>query len=329
MKKTTIILLVVLAAVLIVAASIRFFSGEDNWICANGEWVKHGNPSVPKPATRCGQEDQKLIGGDTDEHGCLAAAGYSWCEARKKCLRQWEEICDIKIETPLPDEIIASPLQISGQAIGNWYFEAVFPIKLLDANGKEIARISAQAQSDWMTGEPVPFKATLEFENPQTATGTLVFEKDNPSGLPENSAKKEISVRFAAIKKLSVKIFLSNSKYDPGASDCSKTFAVERVVPETKAVARAALEQLLAGPTEQEKEQGFFTSINPGVEIKKLTIENEIAKVEFSEKLEEAVGGSCRVAAIRSQINETLKQFPTVKNVVISINGRTEDILQP
>ena len=32
---------------------------------------------------------------------------------------------------------------------------------------------------------------------------------------------------------------------------------------------------------------------------------------------------------VRFKIEATLKQFPTVKNVVISINGRTEDILQP
>jgi len=45
--------------------------------------------------------------------------------------------------------------------------------------------------------------------------------------------------------------------------------------------------------------------------------------------LEEAVGGSCRVTAIRSQIEQTLKQFSTVQSVIISIDNRTEDILQP
>jgi len=37
----------------------------------------------------------QLIGGDKDSHGCLIAAGYSWCEAKQKCLRTWEETCDI------------------------------------------------------------------------------------------------------------------------------------------------------------------------------------------------------------------------------------------
>jgi hypothetical protein len=37
---------------------------------------------------------QRLIGGDKDSHGCLIAAGYSWCEAKNKCLRTWEEKCE-------------------------------------------------------------------------------------------------------------------------------------------------------------------------------------------------------------------------------------------
>lgn len=32
---------------------IRFFSGEDNWICKNGKWIKHGNPSAQMPTIKC------------------------------------------------------------------------------------------------------------------------------------------------------------------------------------------------------------------------------------------------------------------------------------
>lgn len=39
------------------------------------------------------KEGEKLIGGQKDEHGCLIAAGYSWCEAKQECLRTWEEPC--------------------------------------------------------------------------------------------------------------------------------------------------------------------------------------------------------------------------------------------
>jgi len=136
---------------------------------------------------------------------------------------------------------------------------------------------------------------------------------------------------YLTLKKgelMTVKVFFNNGRLDPEYS-CNKVFPVERKIPKTQAVGRAALEELLKGPTEEEKSDGFFTSINPGVKIQKLTIENGVAKVDFDEQLEFQVGGSCRVAAIRAQITETLKQFPTVDKVIISIDGRTEDILQP
>lgn len=37
--------------------------------------------------------EPELIGGDTDEGGCLIGAGYSWCPTKQKCLRVWEEGC--------------------------------------------------------------------------------------------------------------------------------------------------------------------------------------------------------------------------------------------
>lgn len=39
------------------------------------------------------QNKPPIVGGDKDAHGCIGSAGYSWCEAKKKCLRTWEESC--------------------------------------------------------------------------------------------------------------------------------------------------------------------------------------------------------------------------------------------
>lgn len=41
---------------------------------------------------------RNLIGGQKDDHGCLIPAGYSWCEAKGKCLRTWEEPCAVSAE---------------------------------------------------------------------------------------------------------------------------------------------------------------------------------------------------------------------------------------
>ncbi len=104
----------------------------------------------------------------------------------------------IKIDAPLPGTAVQSPLEIAGEARGAWYFEAVFPIWLLDGNGNEIARAQAQAQSDWMTTDFVPFRATLTFDVPAVSAGTLVVANDNPSGLPENAKEIGIPVKFAS-----------------------------------------------------------------------------------------------------------------------------------
>lgn len=40
-----------------------------------------------------GNRPPAIVGNDSDAHGCKASAGYSWCEAKQKCLRSWEEDC--------------------------------------------------------------------------------------------------------------------------------------------------------------------------------------------------------------------------------------------
>jgi len=44
-------MLIVFAALALVSA--RLLSGEDDWICQNGAWVKHGQPSFPAPTVPC------------------------------------------------------------------------------------------------------------------------------------------------------------------------------------------------------------------------------------------------------------------------------------
>lgn len=127
---------------------------------------------------------------------------------------------------------------------------------------------------------------------------------------------------------VNIRAFFNNNNLDPEFS-CNKVFPVERSVLKTGELEKTALSELLNGPTQSDTAQGFFTSINSGVKINNLSIVRGKAMVDFDERLGFQVGGSCRVAAISAQIRETLKQFSNVEEVIISINGRTEDILQP
>lgn len=103
---------------------------------------------------------------------------------------------DIQVSAPSSNAQIQSPLTVTGQAKGPWYFEASFPIILLDGNNNQIAQTNAQATSDWMTTNFVPFTATLTFSTPSTPTGTLVLKKSNPSGEPQNDDQITIPVTF-------------------------------------------------------------------------------------------------------------------------------------
>lgn len=102
----------------------------------------------------------------------------------------------IRIDTPRPNTVAPSPLVVRGEARGFWYFEADFSLRLLDSNGVEIATGVATAQSEWMTENFVPFLATLVFSTPHTRTGTLVLEKNNPSGLLQNVDELRVPVIF-------------------------------------------------------------------------------------------------------------------------------------
>ncbi|MBN1972848.1 MAG: GerMN domain-containing protein [Sedimentisphaerales bacterium] len=234
----------------------------------------------------------------------------------------------IQVYTPLANQEISSPLIIEGKARGFWFFEADFPVMLTDSKGEIIVRGTAAAKSDWMTENFVAFSAELKFTPDYGKSGVLILRNDNPSDLQENNREIRIPVLFGEQETITVLVFFSNTRLDPSFSG-EKAFPTPRVIPKTQAVARAALEELLKGPTEQEKEAGFFTSINTGVKIQKLSVINGIARVDFDKQLDFQVGGSARVRAIRAEIIQTLMQFSTVNQVIISIDGRTQDILQP
>jgi hypothetical protein len=102
---------------------------------------------------------------------------------------------NIKVYSPSANMVVHSPFVVTGEAVGNWFFEASFPVVLMDSNGKVIAQSPAKTKSDWMTTKMIPFESTLKFGT-TTSTGTLVLKKDNPSGLPANDDSISIPVRF-------------------------------------------------------------------------------------------------------------------------------------
>ncbi len=238
----------------------------------------------------------------------------------------------IRVQTPTPNQTISSGFDLKGEAKGGWYFEASFGGWIEDSNGKKIVVFPVQADGDWMTLNFVPFSEIVTFSPPETSAGYLVLRNDNPSGLPENDRQIVIPVKFAtsSVSNISVKAYFTNVLMaGVQNTDCTKVYPVTRSIPKTTSTGKAAIEELLKGPAANEKSDGFSTSLKSGTKLNSLTITNGVARADFNEALDERVGGSCLVTSIRSQIEQTLKQFASVKSVVISINGKSEDILQP
>jgi hypothetical protein len=119
---------------------------------------------------------------------------------------------------------------------------------------------------------------------------------------------------------------------------------MQRRIIRTTRIGTAALEELLWGPTPPNlagfetalpspaqvlSYQGRDASWGPRVQLRSLTIDQGVATADFSRELMAYGGGSTRVMLIRQQIAQTLKQFPSVRIVRISIEGRTEGVLEP
>jgi hypothetical protein len=104
-----------------------------------------------------------------------------------------------------------------------------------------------------------------------------------------------------------------------------KVWPALRDVPETEAVAEAALTQLLAGPTQEEEGQLSFSSAIPGgTELGSVAVEGGVARIDLSAELPHEP---------LAQVVYTATQFPTVDSVEIGGESYTradfEDVTPP
>jgi len=83
-----------------------------------------------------------------------------------------------------------------------------------------------------------------------------------------------------------------------------------------------AIKELLKGPTEEEKKNGFSTSLNENTRILNLSIEGDTVNLDFSKDVEEG-GGTLLMETRIAQIVYTSTQFPGIERVRFLIEGKT------
>lgn len=164
--------------------------------------------SLPNPASvHCEEVGGKLemkkdAGGG--EVGFCTLPDKSVCEEwsllRNECTENSNYFLHLNIK---PGDKITSPLKITGESGGGWFFEGSFPVDLVDWDGRIIATGIAEAKGDWMTTSFVPFEAELTFAKPANLTnqdyakrGAIIFRKDNPSDKRELDKAYELPITF-------------------------------------------------------------------------------------------------------------------------------------
>lgn len=113
---------------------------------------------------------------------------------------QLNEAAPVTLIEPQPGSVVSLPLTASGSAFGNWLNEGQMPVHLQTYEGEVLIETAATTTEDWMTTESVNFTAELsgvqDLSQLDAIYGLLIFEKSNPSGLPENANQVMFPVRF-------------------------------------------------------------------------------------------------------------------------------------
>jgi hypothetical protein len=308
-KTTTIIIVAIICIAFLAFLGVRFLSGEDNWICVDGQWVKHGFPAEKKPARECRNKtinDTNIDNREMEESQ----------NKNKEAANNVDED-NIIIESPKAYDIIGLPVIIKGQAR---VFENTVSYRIKDSDGTVLLESYVTADSPDI-GEFGQFEAEINYPEPKGEEGTIeVFEYSAKDGSEINKVKTPVV--FKKVDAMIIKVFFGNRKEDPDAQNCSQVYGIERRVPKTKAVAGEAMKELLGGTNSQEQDEGYFSEINGNAKIKKIAIEGGVAKVDFSRELVDGISGSCEIEMIRAQIASTLKQFSTIQDVQITVDGQ-------
>jgi hypothetical protein len=106
---------------------------------------------------------------------------------------------------------------------------------------------------------------------------------------------------------------------------------VRRTTQPTQAVARASLEQLIAGPTDTERARQLTTDVPQETQLNGISIADGVATVDLSHAF--VAGAEASISLRLAQVVYTLTQFPTVTRVRFEEDGQplpvTDGVGQP
>ncbi|MDI6843397.1 MAG: Gmad2 immunoglobulin-like domain-containing protein [Anaerosomatales bacterium] len=165
------------------------------------------------------------------------------------------------------------------------------------------ARKPSTSTQDATGSRPTTEEATAQPPPPEESAGEQTTEP--PSGGSTTESKPlALSVYYPRGEKLGV---------------------VVRQVPYTKAVATAAVNELLKGPSATDAAYGFHTEIPAGTRLRSVSIRDRVATVDLSGEFDDG-GGSLSMFMRLAQLVFTVTQFDTVDAVTLKLDGRAVEV---
>lgn len=184
----------------------------------------------------------------------------------------------------------------------NRFFSAFFVALLVAACGTGTGDLGSVATP------PPTEQPSIDLPSSEPTPGSTAGPGETPGTTPEPSAGGTTTIRAYFF----LGSFVDNAGLVP----------VLRVIPKTKAVGTAAMEQLLKGPNDDELggRPAMYTTIPEGTRFLGLTIDAGVATVNLSKEFESG-GGSASVLGRLAQVVYTLTQFSSVKSVRFQLDG--------
>ncbi len=108
--------------------------------------------------------------------------------------------------------------------------------------------------------------------------------------------------------------FFQNAKLTP----------VERELPTNESPVAIAIDQLMRGPSEQEKANGFVTVIPEGTRARNVEVEGDTAIIDLNSQVTNFKGGRENAERIVGQIVHTATSVRGVKKVMLELGGKDQ-----
>lgn len=159
-------------------------------------------------------------------------------------------------------------------------------------------------------------KATLDSGNAASSTPSNSASKTKKQTLSADKEEDLKKQNISTSKTMDVVLYFSDDQ-------AQKLIKETRSVPETDAVARITVEELMKGP-----EEGGVATIPTGTKLLGIVVEDGLAKVDFSEEfIDNHPGGSAGEEMTVYSIVDTLTEISNIKRVKFLVEGVAIDTI--